>query len=103
MSNGEPYLLWSGMDERLVVEEMMRDRNSKHWEECSNLVMRRVYATAKNIPNSLQEDIVQEVMYKVTKYLPHFRFQCVLKTWLNSIIEHHIIDLHRKLKNERQK
>lgn len=102
MSNGESYLLWSGMDERLVVEEMMRDSDSKHWEECSKFVKRCVYAKAKNIPSNLQEDIIQEVMYKVTKYLPHFRFQCTLKTWLNSIIVHYIIDTHRKLKNERQ-
>ncbi len=39
-------------------------------------------------------------MYKVKKYLPHFRFQCTLKTWVNLIVEHCIIDEHRKLQNE---
>ncbi|SRR5260221_12470979 len=100
MSNGQPYLPKSGMDERLVVEEMIRDRHSKHWEEFSNFVKRCVYAKAKNILNNHQEDIIQEIMYKVTKYLPHFRFQCALKTWLNQIIESCIIDAYRRLQNE---
>jgi RNA polymerase sigma factor (sigma-70 family) len=100
MSNGQPYLPQSGTSERLVVEEMIRDRHSKHWEECSHFVQRCVYTKAKNIPSNLQEDIVQEVMYKITKYLPHFRFQCVLKTWLNQIMESCIIDAFRKLQNE---
>src|SRR6266581_2737426 len=100
MSNGQPYLPGSGMDERLVVEEMIRDRHSKHWEKYDKFVKRCVHAKAKNIPSNLQEDIIQEVMYKVTRYLPHFRFQCTLKTWLNQIIERCIIDAHRRLRNE---
>lgn len=101
MSTGDPYLQRSGTDERLVVEEMMRDRDSKYWEECCVFVKRCIQAKAKNIPGSLQEDTLQDVMYKIARYLPHFRFQCAFKTWLNTIIEHHIIDTHRKLKKER--
>lgn len=100
MSNGQPYLPKPGMDERLAVEEMLRDQASKHWEEYSKFVEWCVYAKAKNIPSSLHDDIVQDIMCKVIKYLPHFRFQCTLKTWLNTIIEHCIIDAHRKLQNE---
>jgi len=96
----KPFLPWPGADERLIVGEMIRDRLSKHWEECSNFVRRCVYAKAKNIPDNLQEDIVQEVMYKVTKYLPHFRFQCALKTWLYQIIESCTIDMYRRLQHE---
>jgi RNA polymerase sigma factor (sigma-70 family) len=101
MMETKPYLPWPGADERSVVEGMLRDRGSKHWEECSNFVKRCVYVKAKNIPSNLQEDIIQEVMYKVTKYLPDFRFQCALKTWLNQITESCIIDLYRRLRNER--
>lgn len=102
MSNEHPYLLWMGIDQRLVVKEMIRDQNSRHWEECNNFVKHRVYARATNIPSDLQEDIIQEVMYKVTKYLPHFRFKCALKTWLNLIIERCIIDEYRSLQNKRR-
>src|SRR5438128_1358746 len=92
MSEDQPYLPRSGADERSIVDEMIHDRHSKHWDKCSEYVKRWVYAKAKNIPKNLQEEIIQEVLYKVTRYLPYFRFQCALKTWLNQIIEHCIID-----------
>jgi RNA polymerase sigma factor (sigma-70 family) len=100
MTGGKPLFPWPGVNERLVVEEMIRDRYSKHWEECNKLVKRCVYARAKNILSNLQEDILQEAMYKVAKYLPHFRFQCALKTWLNQIVEGCIIDAHRWQQNK---
>jgi RNA polymerase sigma factor (sigma-70 family) len=100
MTDGKPFFPWPGADERLVVEEMIGDRHSKHWEECNKFVKRRVYAKAKKILSDLLEDIIQEVMYKVAKYLPHFRFQCALKTWLSQIIEGSIIDAHRKPQNK---
>src|SRR5713101_4104241 len=102
MSEDQPYLPRPGADERLIVEEMIRDRHSKHWDKCSEFVKRWVYAKAKakNISKNLQEEIIQEVLCKVTKYLPHFRFQCAFKTWLNTIIERCIIDARRSLPNE---
>ncbi len=39
-------------------------------------------------------------MLKVWKYLPHFRFECTLKTWLVPIIDHCVVDVHRKPQNE---
>jgi RNA polymerase sigma factor (sigma-70 family) len=93
---------WPNMDERLVVEEMLRDRHSKHWEACRAVVKQRVYVRAKNIPTNRQEEIIQEVMVKVVRYLPGFHFHCALKTWLSFIIESCIIDVHRNLRNEAQ-
>jgi RNA polymerase sigma factor (sigma-70 family) len=100
MTDGKPSFPGTGADERLVVAEMIRDPYSKHWEECNKLVKRCVYAKAKNILSHLQDDIVQEAMYKVAKYLPRFRFQCALKTWVNQIVEGCIIDAHRWLQNK---
>jgi RNA polymerase sigma factor (sigma-70 family) len=100
MTGGLSESNWPGKDERLVVEEMLRDPYSKHWEECNKFVKRRVYSKAKNIPVVHRDEIIQEVMYKVARHLPDFRFQCAFKTWLNPIVEHHIIDTHRKLRNE---
>lgn len=91
---------WPGMDERSIVEEMLRDPHSKHWEACNKFVERHVYSKARNIPIDHRDDIIQDVMYKVARHLSDFRFQCALKTWLNPIIEHRIIDMHRKLRNE---
>jgi RNA polymerase sigma factor (sigma-70 family) len=102
MTEDKSDIHWPGADERLVIEEMILDRYSKQWEDCSKFVKRCVFVKAKNIPNSSQEEVFQEVMYKVTKYLTNFHFQCAFKTWLNTIIEHCIIDTHRKLRKEGQ-
>lgn len=102
MTEGKPYLPWPGDDEQSVVEEMIRDRLSRHWEECSKFVSRYVYAKAKSIPPNFHEEIIQEVLHKVAKSLPGFQFRCTLKTWLSLIVEHCIIDTHRRLRNERR-
>ncbi len=100
MPNEQPYLPGTGIDERAVVAAMIRDPDSLHWKEWLNFVKLCVYANAKNLPGSLHEDIIQEAMYKIAKYLPHFRFQCSLKTWVNLIVEHCNADAHRRLRNE---
>ncbi len=102
MREGKPFPPWSGTDERAAIEEMIRDRKSQYWEECGRFVQRCVYIKAKNIPEHLQEEVVQEVMYKAAKSLAGFRFECALKTWLTLIIEHCIADTHRKQQKERQ-
>lgn len=99
MSKDQPYLQRQEVDERVIVEEMIRDQHSEHWEACYRFVTKCVNAHAQNLLHHLLDDIVQEIMLKITKYLPHFRFQCTFKTWLNPIIEHHIIDEYRKQRN----
>lgn len=95
MSGEQPYMQGQGTDEKLVVEEMIRNSNSKHWEQCLEFVKPRVYAKTKNVPREDQEEIVQEVMCKVVKYLPSFRFECTFRTWLFPIIDHCIKDKYR--------
>jgi RNA polymerase sigma factor (sigma-70 family) len=93
---------WPGADERSVVEEMLQDRDSRHWEECRKKVKQRVYVRAKNIPTNRRDEIIQEVMVKIVRYLPGFHFHCTLKIWLSFIIESCIIDVHRNVRNEGQ-
>ena len=100
MSKNQPYLQRQEVDEPVIVDEMIRSHDHEHWEECYQYVKQWVYARAKNMPHHLLDDMVQETMIKIMKYLPHFRFQCALKTWVNQIIEHHIIDEYRKLRND---
>jgi len=101
MTDGNAGGHWPGTDERSVVEDMIRNKHSKNWEECRAFVKQHVYVKAKNnILTSHQDVIIQEVMVKIVRYLPGFRFHCSLKTWLNLIIEHYIIDVHRNLHNE---
>lgn len=96
MPKDQPYLQQAGKDERAIVAEMLRDQHSSHWNECRNFVQRRIYARVKDTSNGLREDIIQEVMLRVWKYLPHFRFESTLRTWVITIIERCIIDVYRK-------
>ncbi|HJT59496.1 MAG TPA: RNA polymerase sigma factor [Ktedonobacteraceae bacterium] len=102
MTDGKADGHWPGTDEISVVKEMLLRQDSKQWKECSEFVKRCVYAKAKNIPSTIQDEISQEVMYRVAKHLPDFEFHCSLKTWLNTIIGNCIIDAYRKQQKERQ-
>ncbi len=96
MTEGKPYPPWPGGDDRIVVEEMLRDRTSGQWYECREFVKRLVQVQAKNIPQDHWEDLVQDAMMRVDKYLRTFRYQCKLSTWLFGIVRSCIIDAHRK-------
>ncbi|HEY7414824.1 MAG TPA: sigma-70 family RNA polymerase sigma factor, partial [Ktedonobacteraceae bacterium] len=101
MSEGKPILPWPGADERSTVEEMIHNRDSRHWDECRKYVQQRV-RVKKNVPFDHQEEVVQEVMFKIARGLPGFRFGCALTTWLTPIIEHCIVDVLRRSQNERK-
>src|SRR5260370_1968435 len=96
MIEGKRYPPWQGGDDRIVVEEMLRDRTSGKWYECREFVKRLVQVQAKNIPQNHWEDLVQDAMMRVDKYLRTFRYQCKLSTWLFGIVRSCIIDAHRK-------
>ena len=96
MTQGNSYPPWPGGDDSIVVEEMLRDRTSGQWYECREFVKRLVQVQAKNISQDRWDDLVQEAMMRVNKYLPTFRYQCKLTTWLFAIVRSCIIDAHRK-------
>lgn len=97
MTEGKPNLSWPGANDRVVVEEMLRDRLSEQWYECYEFVRKRVKSQAANIPQDRWNDITQEVLIRVEKYLPTFRHRCSLTTWIFRIIQSCIVDEHRKL------
>lgn len=90
-------LPWPGPNDRVVVKEMLRDHQSEHWYECYEFVKRRVQSQAKNLSRDRMDDVVQETMIRVEKYLPAFRYGCSLRTWIIGILRSCIIDEHRKL------
>ena len=96
MTEGKPYPPWPGGDDRIIVEEMLRDSKSGQWYECREFVKRLVQGQAKNTPRDHWEDIVQDAMMRVDKHLLTFRYQCKLSTWLFGIVRSCIIDAHRK-------
>ena len=96
MNENKSYPSRSGTDDKIVVAEMLRDGSSGQWYECYVLVMRRVQIKAHNFSNDRRDDIVQEAMIRIHKYLPTFQFQCALKTWIFTIVRSCIIDAYRK-------
>ena len=96
MTEDKSYLPRPGTDDKIVVEEMLRDRSSGQWHECYVLVMRLVQLQAHNISNDHWDDLVQEAMIRIHKYLPTFQFQCAFKTWIFNIVRSCIIDAYRK-------
>ena len=102
MTEGKPYLLWPGGDDRIVVEEMLRDSKSGQWYECREFVKKRVQVQAKNIPQDHWDDLVQDAMIRVNKSLITFQHRCTLRTWLFGIVYSCIIDAHRKFTHEGQ-
>ena len=98
MTESKHYLPWPGADDRIVVEEMLRDRRSGQWYECREFVKRLVQAQAKNIPQDLWDDLVQDTMIRVDKSLLTFHYQCRLRTWIFIIVRSCIVDARRKFK-----
>ncbi len=96
MTEDKSYLPRPATDDKIVVEEMLRDRSSGQWHECYVLVMRLVQLHAKNISTDHWDDLVQEAMIRIHKYLPTFQFQCAFKTWIFNIVRSCIIDAYRK-------
>jgi RNA polymerase sigma factor (sigma-70 family) len=96
MIQSKSNLPWPGADDRIVVEEMLRDRTSGQWYECREFVKRLVQVQAKNTPRDHREDLVQDAMIRVDKSLPTFQYQCTLRTWLFGVVRSCIIDTHRK-------
>jgi RNA polymerase sigma factor (sigma-70 family) len=96
MIEGNFYLPWPGADDRIVVVEMLRDRSSGQWHECYLFVRKLVHVQATNISNDHWDDIVQNAMIRIHKYLSNFQYHCAFRTWLFGIVRSCIIDDHRK-------
>jgi RNA polymerase sigma factor (sigma-70 family) len=97
MTDGKAHLPWPGADDRIVIEEMLRDGRSGQWYECREFVKKRVQIQAKNIPQDHWDDIVQDAMMRIDKFLPTFQYQCKFRTWLVGIVSSCIIDDYRRL------
>ncbi len=102
MTEGKHYLPWPGADDRIVVEEMLRDPRSGQWYELREFVKKLVQSQAKNIPQDHWDDLVQDAMIRVDKSLLTFHYQCRLRTWVFGIVRSCIIDVYRKFKRAGQ-
>jgi RNA polymerase sigma factor (sigma-70 family) len=96
ITESSPYLSRPRADDRIVVEEMLRDSKSGQWHECYLSIKRLVQVQAKNIPEDHWDDIAQDAMMRVHKYLSTFQYQCMFRTWLFGIVRSCIINDYRK-------
>src|SRR5690242_1236347 len=95
----DPHLPpWPGDDDKIVVEEMLRDNLSEHWYECREFVRKQIFKKVSSNALLDRNDVVQVVMWRVYGGLADFHFGSRLTTWLMSIITNCMIDAYRKLK-----
>lgn len=88
-------------DPRLI--EAVKDwRDDAHWREFYKRYAPaiRQHACGSGLTEAEAEDVVQETMIKVARYLPGFQYDrtiCKFRTWLNQVINQRIFEaLHRR-------
>jgi RNA polymerase sigma factor (sigma-70 family) len=100
MTEGSPNHTWPGADDKVVIEEMLRDSTSEQlseqWYECRIFVRDCVQRQGNDIPQDDREDIVQDVMMRIHKSLHTFAYGCKLTTWIFGIVHNRITDIHRQ-------
>jgi RNA polymerase sigma factor (sigma-70 family) len=96
MNEDKLYSAQTVTNDKIIVEEMLHNSNSGQWYEWNLFVTRLVNSRTHNIPIDQRDDIVQEAMLRIDKYLPAFRFNCSLRTWIFNIVRSCIIDTYRK-------
>ena len=102
MTKGKSFHPWPGADDRIVVQEMLRDGSSGQWYECREFIKKLVQAKAKNIPKDHWEDIIQDAIMRLDKTLANFQHHCAFTTWIFNIVRSCIIDTHRQYKRAGQ-
>jgi RNA polymerase sigma factor (sigma-70 family) len=100
MTTGEPDDKWPGPDDKPVVDEMLRSRDSPHWGHCLNFIQEVV--RTKGLSVDAQDDVVQNAMAAVIKHLPDFCYKGRLRNWLGVVVHRHGINEYRRQKLDKQ-
>lgn len=77
---------WPGLDEHLIIIQMLAEPGSPHWGHCLVRVAQLTSQSAPDLHPQVQNDITQRVMGKVRRYLPTFRHSSSLNTWFKVLI-----------------
>ncbi len=88
---------WFSLNEAAIIDVMIADRDSDHWQTCSDFVRYYLGKQFPNLPPQRKEEVVQDTLFAVCKALPSFRRQSKLTTWIVSIAYHRAIDMLRRL------
>jgi RNA polymerase sigma-70 factor (ECF subfamily) len=85
-----------------LIEAVRNWRDDANWREFYDryAVAIRRHACGSGLSEAEAEDVLQETMVKVARYLPSFKYDrtvCKFRTWLNQIINQRIFEaLHRR-------
>jgi RNA polymerase sigma factor (sigma-70 family) len=92
----QPQSQWPGPFDASVIDAMLNDPNSHHWSECQTYVNRLVLKWASGFSVEVKEEIAQNAMLWIVRYLPNFKRQCRLTTWIIQIVHTRIADAGRE-------
>ena len=96
MAEGKPGNQWSELNDDAVIDEMLRDANSKYWSTCSEYVRYFIARNFFNLPQQMKEEVVQETILSICRSLATFRRQSKLTTWIVTIARNRAIDALRR-------
>ncbi len=97
MLNQQHYDQWPGPFDNPVIDAMLHN-DSHNWSECQAYVNRLVLSMASNFPVDVKEEIVQNTMLSIVRYLPNFKRDCRLTSWIVQIVRTRIADAGREQK-----
>lgn len=96
---GSSNARWPESHEKQIVVEMLNNRDSDHWNKCSELmrwfILRQAYKLSVILSTDVVDEILQNAMMSVVTGLPQFRFESKLTTWLMPIAYSRTIDALR--------
>lgn len=96
MTEGKPGYQWSELNDEAVIEAMLMNADSEHWNKCSAFIRYLIEKRFSNLSPHFQDDTIQDIMLSVHKSLPTFRYQSKFTTWLTSIARNRTIDVLRQ-------
>lgn len=87
------------MNENDIIIEIQRG-DTEMFSRIVDMYKNKVFAIAYKFTNDYNEaqDLSQEIFIKIFSYIPKFRFECSLSTWIYKIATNKCIDHKRKKK-----
>lgn len=86
---------WPGPEDASVINAMLNDSSSHHWSKCQIYVNELVLKLASNFSADVKEEIAQNAMFCIVRYLPNFKRKCRLTSWIVRIVHTRIADAGR--------
>src|SRR5260370_40769127 len=73
---------WPGLNEKQVIAEMLKNRDSAHWEKCCELmrwfILQQANKLSVTLTADLENEILQNAMESVITGLPNLRDDSIL-------------------------